>query len=128
MSKNGHTGVQVETVGQEIHHVLRSDGVEVAVDGTLADDNNGLALAQVTVSLDFGTHVIAPVLARWGTLGDEDKVGSSGDTGHQGEPTAVASHDLDNKRARVTGGSAGDRVDAFADTVETSDGADGDVG
>src|SRR5690349_7539252 len=40
----------------------------------------------------------------------------------------MASHDLDDKRARVAGGSAGDGVDAFADTVETSNGADSDVG
>lgn len=77
-------------------------------------------------SAEEGTHATKdvahgrlPVLVRRRTLGDEHVVRSGRDGGHEGEPPAVAAHDFDDEGARVRGGGRGDRVDCFADPVES---------
>jgi hypothetical protein len=140
VTESGDTGVETKAVGENVLDLVGSDGVEEAVVSSLSDDDDRLTLALVTVlseekrelrtdkekggerretnTLENAAHRSLPVLSRRRALRDEHVVGAGRNGGHEGEPTAVTTHDLDNERARVGRGGGRDGVDSFADAVE----------
>ena len=55
-------------------------------------------------------------------------VHSEPDAGHEREPAAVPSHDLDDEGARVRGRRGGDAVDGLTDPMQRGRGANRQVG
>lgn len=148
VTERSDTGVKAEALGEDVLDVVRLDRIEVAVEGSLGDDDDRLALTDATMTLEDTTHLILPIVRVWRLLGDEDKVGSgaeedarvsvrragnrvrgpnSRDSSKESEPTTVAAHDLNDEGSRVGGGGGGDGVDGLADAVESGKTTDGEV-
>jgi hypothetical protein len=83
--------------------------------GAFCNDNNSLPLAHGTVLVDNLAHVIGPRFGRR-RFGDEYEVGSSRDTSHQSEPTAMPAHDFNDERALMARCGSVHGVDSLADS------------
>lgn len=78
-------------------------------------------------AFDEVAHSIPPV-ALIRLFWNEYKVGTGSNARHQGEPSAVTTHDLDDEGAGVGRGGGFDIVNHLADAVNGRVAADGDVG
>ena len=76
---------------------------------------------------DNGTHIVLPAFPR-GRLRHEEPVGAGTDGGHEGEPAAVAAHDLNDEAPLVGEGGVKDVVDGVADAGEGGVAANGGIG
>ncbi len=106
----------------------------VALDGVLENllgnlyafgkGDDGELLAEDVALVDVG----ADVLDGEGNFGNENDVSAAGDSGVQGNPSGVASHDFDDHDAMVRLGGGVDAVDGIGCDVDGGVEAEGDIG
>ena len=65
--------------------------------GAFGDDDDSVGLSVIELALEVGGNVLDGV----GNLGNQDGVGAAGEAGVEGDPSSVASHDLDHHDATV---------------------------
>jgi hypothetical protein len=127
VTESGDSGVETKLASKEVLHLVGRDGVELTVVGSLSNDNNRLSLSELAVTLDNVAHLSLPVLG-WRVLGEEDEVGAGGNTSHQGEPTTMSAHDLDNESTLVREGGSVNVIDSLADTLQRRVASNGGIG
>ena len=76
---------------------------------------------------DDAAHFFPPVVLPR-LLRNKDEISARRNTGHQRQPPAVPSHDLDDEGAGVRRSSGLDEIDGIADSGERRVAADGGVG
>lgn len=64
MSESGDSSVESESVGENVLDVVSFDGLEVSVESSLSDDNNGLSLSDLSVLLEQGRQGTGSALRR----------------------------------------------------------------
>ena len=91
--------------------------------GALSHQDDGLTATGLSAHAQVLGQVVLPARAR-GVLRREHVVGAAGDRRHEGQVTAVATHDLDDEGALVRGRRTGQLVDGIQDAMQRSVGAD----
>ena len=137
-------------MAQHVFDVVRSDGLQVLVSRALGNDDDAFPLSELAVLAEDVAHFCLPVVHLGRSLGNKNMVctraaqkpsqvsvyvgGKSLNErkalrygSHDSEPATVPAHDLDNKGARVGGGSGRDAVHGFANAMESSRGSYGQI-
>ena len=123
VAEDRHAGILARALLDRVCNQLRGQLVAVAVVRTLSHQDNGFATACLAAETQVLRQLILPARARR-ILGREHVVGTACDSRHEGQVTAVATHDLDDERALVRGRRTGQLVDGVQDAMQRSVGAD----
>ncbi len=114
-----------------LEHLLQPLGRDRApqpVGGALRQHDNRVAPAGLAAGIERRHHLALPVVRLRRLLGEEHPVGARRQRAHQRQVAAVPTHHLDDERAPVARGRAGDGVDRLGDPVQRRVGTDGHVG
>ena len=123
VTEDRHASVLARALLDRVGDQLRGQLVPVAVVGALCHQDDGLTATGLSAHAQVLGQVVLPARAR-GVLGREHVVGATGDRRHEGQVTAVATHDLDDERALVRGRRTGQLVDGVQDAMQRSVSAD----
>lgn len=127
VTKSGDSGVETKLASKQILDLVGRNSVELTVVGSLSNNDNCLSLSELAVALDNLAHLGLPVFG-WRVLGKENEVGTSRNTGHQGEPTTVSAHDLDDEGTLVRESGSVNVVDSLADALQRRVASNGGIG
>jgi len=120
-------GVLVQTLLDDLLHVVGRDGASGAVSRTLGDDDDRVAASGLATARQLGAHPLLPAVRRR-VLGDEHVVTATGDRCHQRQIAAVPTHHLDDEAALVGRRRRRQRVDSVHDAPQGGVGPDRHIG
>ena len=127
VAEDRHAGILTRAFLDRVCDQLGGQLVALAVVRTLSHQDDGLAAAGLASEAQVLRQLVLPTRARR-ILGREHVVGAARDSRHEGQVTAVATHDLDDEGALVRGRRAGQLVDGVQDAMQRGVRADRHVG
>jgi hypothetical protein len=158
MAQGCHAGIELETISQNIFHIIYFDRFEIRVNSAFRHYDYSFSLSCVsmlswhegkanwkgkTYSSDYTAHFLFPTVCRGRALRNKDEINSTTtiristggskkryppDTSHQCQPTTVSTHDLNNECSRVGTGGRADVVHRLTNSMKRCRRTDSKIG